>query len=104
MGAPRGPGLCWRRTARVTVRRPSDQGLYARTDLPPCPLDDGNTTAASRAAPRGVGPPSHPSRSARTQVSRSRPRQQPARVKSNSYEEHIVTTGTVKWFNADKGY
>jgi cold shock protein len=24
--------------------------------------------------------------------------------KSNSYEEHIVTTGTVKWFNADKGY
>jgi CspA family cold shock protein len=27
-----------------------------------------------------------------------------ARNDSNIYKEHIVTTGTVKWFNADKGF
>jgi CspA family cold shock protein len=27
-----------------------------------------------------------------------------ARTHSNTHKEHIVTTGTVKWFNADKGF
>jgi cold shock protein len=27
-----------------------------------------------------------------------------ARKYSNTHKEHIVTTGTVKWFNADKGF
>jgi CspA family cold shock protein len=62
--------------------------------------------------PDPIGPPGHPANPlsfrltirAPTSVLRPKTASATARNDSNIYKEHIVTTGTVKWFNADKGF
>jgi len=77
----------------------------------PCPRArwmTGTRTAISCAALRGAGPATlfpffqdlrvvHPYRA----TNRAR---NGTDTHSNTHKEHIVTTGTVKWFNADKGF
>ena len=66
----------------------------------------GNAPPSSCAAPRGAGPAPHLPQDLR--VVRSYRATNRARngtdTHSNTHKEHIVTTGTVKWFNADKGF
>lgn len=70
------------------------------------PLDDGIHHRQLSAAAPGAGPHPVPTHDLRALPPGTAPTTAPAtaRKDSNTYKENIVTTGTVKWFNADKGF